>query len=135
MPDDLFTGTWAMNAEAHKYEFGTPPTKGLYIIEAQDEGYLITMQWTDAEGEDHEMTYTGVPDGAWYPVSTRSGMTMSMYKEGEHVLISEARMDDVQVAYAKRMIDERGQRMTIEQSGKTPDGKPFNNRSVYRRQG
>lgn len=133
MADDLFIGRWEMDPAANEYEFGAPPVKGLYIIEPQGAGYLVTMQWTSVDGKEHEMAYEGIADGEWYPVPATPGLTMSMSRDGARTLISEAKSGDVSVAYGRRELDEVGDTMTIYQSGTSPDGKAYTNKSIYTR--
>lgn len=136
MSTDPFLGQWELQPDQNHYELGTPPAQGTYIFESQGAGYLVTMKWTTVEGKSMEMTYSGIPDGLWYPVENNPGVdTMSMTRVDAQTLDSEARKGEVSVAHGRRVLSEDAQTMTIVQSGKTPDGQPFANTSVYRRVG
>jgi hypothetical protein len=135
MSADLFVGTWQLDPMQNKYEFGDPPQQGLYIIEPNGTGYLVTMKWTNTAGKALEMQYEATPDGVEYPANAPGVDTMSMTRVDERTLDSAAMAGGQVIAYGRRVLSEDGQTMTITQSGKTPDGKEFSNLSVYVRQG
>jgi len=132
---DVFLGTWIMQPDLNDYQFGNPPQKGSYIIETDGEGYLVTMNWTTADGKDMTMDYHAIPDGKEYPTDPATGVdSMSMTRMSNTVLDSVAMKNGVMVAYGSRILSDDGNTMTVKQSGKTPDGQEFINTSVYVRQ-
>jgi hypothetical protein len=130
---DLFIGYWVMDPQANAYEYGTPPQDGDYIIETQGDSYLITMHWTTPDGQQRDMFYTGTPDEAWYPVENTPDVEMMMHSPDANTLLTEARKGDHVFARARRVLNEDGTVMTIDQVGTAPDGSPYTNRSVYHR--
>ena len=134
MQDD-FLGTWQMLPDQNDYQLGDPPQQGLYTIEADGDGYKITMQWVTADNEEKQASYNSIPDGKRYPTDPATGVdSMSMTRVDEKTLDSDAMKDGVVVAYATRILSDDGSTMTVKQSGKTPDGQDFTNTSVYIRQ-
>lgn len=132
---DKFIGTWKMDPEQNNYEFGTAPKSGLYIIQAQEAGYLISMEWTTVEDTPMQASYSAIPDGKDYATDASSGLDCSsMTRIDERTLDSDAKKGGVVLAYARRILSEDGQTMDIFQSGKKPDGTDFTNKSVYIRQ-
>lgn len=130
---DAFLGTWQLDPEQNNYQFGDPPQKGLYIIKIKDEGYLVTMKWTNTAGNDLEMDYEGIPDGVQYPTDAPHVDTMSMERVDEKTLDSSAFVGDTRIAFGRRELSDDNNTMTVTQSGKTPDGDEFANVSVYHR--
>ncbi len=130
---DAFLGTWELDASKNQYDLGDPPQSGLYIIEQQGEGYLVTMKWTNTAGESKEMAYEGVPDGKTYPTEAPGVDSMSMTRVDDHTLDSAAMVGETVIALARRVLSEDGNTMTVTQRGKTPDGGEFANVSVYTR--
>jgi hypothetical protein len=132
---DPFVGTWILDSAQSLYEFGTPPQSGIYRIEPNQTGYLVTMEWVDAEGKDFRQMYTGVPDGGEYPYGDVSASpSMSMTRVDERTLDSSAFKDGKRIAYGRRVLSEDGKDMTVVQSGTSPEGIEFNNFTVYRKQ-
>lgn len=113
---DPFIGKWEMDAELNVYESGRPPVSGLYIIEATAQGYHIAMHWRTVDGDDRSAEYGAIPDGV-----------------DDRTLDSDAKAGGKVVSYARRVLSEDGQTMTITQSGTTAEGQSFNNVSIYRR--
>lgn len=133
MSTDRFLGHWEMDVDSNVYERGIPPIEGNYIIEQQENGYLVKMHWTTPDGQDMSSSYTAIPDGHEYPIDGAGVDHMSMTRVNEHILDSDAFKDGVLVLRGRRVLSEDGQQMTITQSGKTPSGEPFTNLSIYRR--
>lgn len=144
MPDP-FLGTWILQADQSDYQFGDPPAAGTYTIapaadgEHDGAGYLVTMAWTDAAGQAHELSYFGIPDGQTHPFAApdpeKSPVdATSMTRVDERTLDSASFKAGKQIAHARRHLAPDGRTMTVTQSGTTPAGKPFANVSTYRRQ-
>ena len=130
---DAFVGTWELDATQNHYQFGDAPQQGLYTIEPNQHGYLVTMQWTNSAGKTFEMSYEATPDGKEYPANTPGVDKQSMTRVDDKTLDSAAIAGETIIAYARRILFDNGQIMTITQSGKTPDGEEFANVSVYTR--
>lgn len=133
---DAFIGTWKLDSEQSKYQFGTPPQSGTYRIDADDSGYLITMDWIDAQGKSFHQSYTATPDGQQHPYENPSvAEFVSMTRIDDLTLDSATYKNGERIAYALRVLSADKQTMTITQSGTTPmGGVQFENRAVYVRQ-
>lgn len=128
---DTFLGTWQLDPEQNKYQLGDPPQSGLYIIKLNGEGYLVTMKWTSHDNQDFEMSYEAIPDGKDYPTDAPNVDSMSMTRVDDKTLDSSAMVGNTVIAFARRILSEDNNTMTITQSGKTSDGDDFANVSVY----
>ncbi len=135
MAHDPFIGTWKLDPSQNRYEAGSPPQNGLYIIEPLGEGYRITMKWTTPEGQSVESAYESIPDGQEYPYDKPAiADAISMTRVDARTLDSQSKKGGQVIAYARRVLSEDGQTMSITQSGTKPDGTRFSNKSVYHRQ-
>jgi hypothetical protein len=130
---DAFVGTWELDAAQNRYQFGDAPQQGLYIIAPNQNGYLVTMQWMNSAGKSFEMSYEATPDGKEYPANAPGVDNQSMTRVDDKTLDSAAMASGKVIAYARRILSDDGQIMTITQSGKTPGGEEFTNTSVYMR--
>lgn len=132
---DPFVGTWELQPEQSQYEAGQPPASGLYRIEPQGEGYLVTMQWQTAAGAAKEMHYTSIPDGKDYAYENPEiAEFVSMTRVDEKTLDSATKKGGQMIAHARRELSKDAQAMRVTQSGLLPDGSWFKNISVYKRQ-
>lgn len=130
--EDPFIGLWQLNPQGSQYEFGQPPQRGRYHIQAEGDGYLITIEWTTAEGQSHRLSYHGIPDGQEYPSDNPAvADTVSMTRIDPRTLDSTSKKAGHIVGYARRSLSEDGQTMIITQSGTTPEGQEFSNLSIY----
>ncbi|MEP7293993.1 MAG: hypothetical protein ABI835_19560 [Chloroflexota bacterium] len=134
---DRFVGLWELDPAQSDYQVGTPPQTGLYRIapDAKGTGYMISMNWTDAQGRESYAAYTALPDGVQYAYENSDVADfISMTRLDEYTLDSAIIKGGRRIAYSLRELSDDGQAMTITQSGFAPDGTPFDNRSVYVRQ-
>jgi hypothetical protein len=134
--NDPFIGTWVLDPAQSKYELGTPPKSGTYILEPDGEGLKISMTWETAEGQNVEVSYFGIPDGKNYPYEDNPAVVdaMSMTRVDVNTLDSTAQKDGQVILYARRVLSEGGTVMTVTQSGLTPDGGQYSNVSAYNKQ-
>ena len=135
--NDLFVGIWELDPSQSDYQIGTPPQSGLYRIapDANGNGYMISMSWTDAQGREFYAAYSAMPDGVRYAYeNSEVADFISMTRLDDYTLDSAIYKGGERIAYSVRVLSDDGQTMTITQSGFTPDGTPFDNRSVYVRQ-
>jgi hypothetical protein len=133
---DGFIGTWKLDPEQSKYQFGTPPQSGTYRIEKEGSGYLITMDWVDVQGKSFHQSYTSIPDGMQHPYENpQVAEFVSMTRIDDLTLDSATFKNGERIAYAVRVLSADKQTLTITQSGTTPmGGVEFANRAVYVRQ-
>lgn len=128
---DPFLGRWKLNPRDNQYEYGFAPQKGRYTMTWEDDHYLVKMAWINAEGKEVQMSYTTIPDGQ--PHSMEAAGDLVTTRVDERTLDSEVIINGEVVAFARRVLSPDGQRMTVTQSGMTPDGTPYSNLSVYDR--
>jgi len=132
--NDPFLGTWHLMPEKSDYAQGLPPTSGTYTIEIQGTGYLVKMRWQTANGDWMEMQYSAVPDGQDHAYEDPNiADTVSMTRIDHNTLDSDAKKGGQVVAYARRILSEDLQTMTVIQSGPLAEGGMFENLSVYNR--
>ena len=72
--DDLFNGTWRLNAAKSKYEGGPAPEKATVTI--QSDGTTSTVKGeSTVEGKSYTTTYTAKLDGTPAPLEGSPGTT------------------------------------------------------------
>lgn len=84
------------------------------------------------------MTFEGPPDGSRQTLPSddprsASQVTFSLTRVDSRTLDSRAFRDDVEIAYARRVVSEDGDLLAIVQEGSRPDGDRFRNFQLYRR--
>ena len=129
-----FLGDWTLDVATCEYEQGEPPQSGTYRIEASGDEVNIAMDWIDAEGESHHVSFRGRPDGSRMPfnggpLADALAITAPSQKE----LNSAAFRDGVELMTATRTLSDDGVRMIIEQTVHLPDGTSPTNVGVYHR--
>ena len=130
-----FLGRWQLISESCQYDQGEPPTEGSYEITDEDGVLHFTMIWTDACGENHRVTFSGLPDGSKQPFSGGDlADALSVTAVSERELRSSAFYQGKELMVAQRQLDETGQAMRITQVVRLPDGSQPANVSVYRRE-
>jgi hypothetical protein len=133
--EDAFVGVWELLPDRSKYQFGYPPRSGLYSIRRENDEYHITMEWVSSEGEEHNMSYVGIPDGVDYAYANPAiADTVSMTRVDSQILDSTTKKDGKVFAHARRVLSADQKTMTVIQSSFTPHGRAYSNASVYRRQ-
>lgn len=127
-----FFGVWTLNREQSQYQLGQPPLHGLYTIEPDGDALKVTMAWTAADGQSHEQVYYGVPDGKNYPYTDNPAVdTIVMTLVDAHTLDTAALKDGKAISYARRLLSEDGQTMTVTMSGVLPQGGEYTNIAIY----
>ena len=132
--NDLFLGTWQLQPEQSKYELGQPPLEGLYNISREEGGYVFEIAWKTTEGQQFEISFSGIPDGQQYPYENpQIAEALSMTRVDEFTLDSESFKDGKRIAHARRDLIENGRGLRVTQTGERPDGAFFSNVSYYRK--
>ncbi len=130
-----FSGTWRLLADQSEYEYGTPPTSGVYVIEPVGEDLFITIDWTDDCGHTHSVRYTVTPDGQEYAYERPEIADAVMARFAHEQSLETFAFKNGRVAmYAKRLLAEDGNSMVVTQKGFMPDGQEFCNVQYYERQ-
>jgi hypothetical protein len=133
--DDAFLGTWVLDPAQSRYQFGQPPKSGSYKISARGNRYHTDIQWTDQTDRAFEASYDAVPDGVEHPYENPAvADAVSMTRINAYTLDSASVKDGQRIAYARRVLSEDGQIMTITQSGVNTQGDSYVNLAVYVKQ-
>jgi len=130
-----FLGTWVLDTATCDYEQGDPPWADRHRIESSGEELVITMDWTDGDGETHHAAFRAIPDGRKIPFNggpLADALQISAPNETE--LNSSAFRDGIELMTAMRTLDEDGEAMLIVQTVHLPDGTSPTNRGTYLRQ-
>ena len=131
---DDFLGLWVLDVASCEYEQGEPPQSGTYEI-TQDGGTLtFRMSWIDADGESHDLSFSGKPDGV--PVPFNGGPladALSISMPADDRLDSTAFFEGQELMRASRILSADRSSLDILQSVKLPDGSTPSNRATYRR--
>ncbi len=131
-----FVGTWFLIPSSCVYEQGKAPSQGTYVIAEREDGHLVfTIDWIDAEGAQHHVTFSGLPNGEAnklevgdladaFSISAPTARRLDTiaYKNGEALM------------FAERQLDESGAAMRVVQQVRLPDGTRPTNISVYVKQ-
>ena len=132
---DPFFGTWKLDPTQSDYEFGLPPQSGLYHIEPEGTGLTFTAEWITPEGQPARVVYHVGPDGQDHPSGHPTAAdTIATTHLSPRQLDTAAKKDGRIVNLATRVLSPDGQTMTVTQSGTTPEGQPYRNIAIYRKQ-
>ena len=117
-----FLGDWALLPESCVYEQGDAPAAGSYSIAEGDGGLVFTMHWTDAEGEQHNYSFTSVADGKSHPFDGGAlAVALSVTAKSALELNSAAFKDGRELMLATRTLSADGLFMDVKQSVRLPD--------------
>ena len=130
---DLFLGSWRLVPEVSLYEFGDPPRSGDYTLAAEGDVLHVSIAWVDAQGEPGHTEYGGPMDGSEIPVDDEGSPVLTLHRVDERTLDSAVRLAGKQVAGARRVASEDGALLAVVQTGRTPEGQPFRNFSLFKR--
>ena len=129
-----FLGMWQLIPESCKYEQGDPPRSGSYEISEDGDTLVFAMRWEDAEGEHHDLTFSGRPDGQLLPYEAgelADALSVSVISTRE--LNTSAYLKDEEIMVAQRQLDDTLMAMRITQVVRLAGGTSLFNSSVYRR--
>lgn len=131
---DPFVGRWRLLPQESAYTAGTPPRSGVYVIETTQVGYRFSARWTDEEGQDHRVSFEGIPDGQPYAYAeSPMADTLTVARVGDRQLDTTVHKGGESITHTARNLSPDGHRLTIIQSGPLPEGGRFTNRAVYER--
>ncbi|MCR9160776.1 MAG: hypothetical protein ACE37F_03930 [Nannocystaceae bacterium] len=130
-----FLGLWQLIPESCQYEQGDPPKAGTYRIEEMPDGTLeFTATWTDAEGKEGSVSFSGFPDGTKMPFNAGDlADALAIEAVSARELNSYAYLDGRELMVAQRQLDATGQAMRITQIVRLPSGESPGNVAIYRR--
>ena len=129
-----FLGVWTLDPASCVYEQSEPPAEATYLISLDGEQLVFAMHWVDAQGESHQMQFSGPPNGKPMPFAggeladslvvralSERELTTSAYSKGEELMV------------AQRQLDETGTAMRITQIVRFSNGYSESNVGVYRK--
>jgi hypothetical protein len=131
-PHEGWIGTWQLDPSTLRYEHGRPGRRALYRIEAAPEaGFLFHLDAEDPDGRPLQFTYGGALDGVGREIGP--GALLVLTQVDERTIDSALKRDGKVIDHWRRELAPDGSSITFTQSGKTPEGRPFKNVSVYYR--
>lgn len=128
----LFVGLWTLDPSQSKYEFGSPPEEGTYLIQSNGAGLTFVAKWVNVDGESYEISFHGTPDDQEYAYENPEiADTLATTLVNAHTLDTIIKKSRRVLAHTRRVLSADAQTMTITQSGINDKGTWFNNISVY----
>jgi hypothetical protein len=133
-----FVGTWKLNVAKSKYEPGPAPKSQTRTVVADGDGAKYSFEIVRADGTANSYSYTVKYDGKDYPI-TGSGApggadSIAVKRVGTSKAEATLKRAGKEVAKSWVEVSKDGTVTTVKVKGKTPDGKDFNNESVYDKQ-
>lgn len=134
----LYVGTWELMPQLSLYEFGAPPTTGIYEIEGVEDGVHLRVGWTVLpDGPQQSTAFGGPVDGIPQALppgpSDQAPDAFCLTHVDDRTLDSAALRAGTVIAYARRVASADGSLLAVVQEGIRPDGSRFRNFQVYRR--
>lgn len=129
-----FLGTWVLIPESCNHEQGLPPRAGRYVISEAEGRLTFTLDWVDATGASHQVTFSGIPDGE--PARFAGGEladALAVSAPSSRRLDSVAFRGGQALMFAERQLDDGGTMMRVVQQVRLPDGSRPTNVSLYRK--
>ena len=129
-----YSAKWLLIPELSFYEEGQPPASGTYQISVEDDAASFSITWTTVEGQELSVEFAGLLDGQLHDVEQPEGAQASYTRIDNQTLDSTMVMNGVEVAYARRIVSNDGELMSVLQTSVRPDGSSFRNTQVYRKE-
>lgn len=123
-----FLGTWLLDPQYTRYEFGEAPLSAQYQIEQIGEQVKIVISWVTPDKKLLEYKTWLSPDGQEHKTDDQQSVVATLK---ENVLETLAKFQKQTVGQTFRQVSPDGKAMQIMQLGATPEGKPYRNVSVY----
>ncbi|MCH9806952.1 MAG: hypothetical protein K0U74_04405 [Alphaproteobacteria bacterium] len=130
-----FLGSWVLDVDTCTYEQGDPPKSATYRIAEDGDELVFDMDWIDADGETHHVSFRARPDGSPIPFNggdLADSLVVSAPSENE--LCSSALRGGVELMTAERKLLGDDAVMDLMQRVYLPDGTSPTNRSKFHRQ-
>ena len=131
-----FLGTWELDPTTCAYEQGAPPRADRHRIEADGGDLVITMDSTDADGEDHHVSFRAPANGQEIPFDGGPlADTLCLTTPSPHELHLSASCGGLELMTATRTLDADGLALHLVQTVHLPDFTAPTNRGTYRKVG
>ncbi len=131
---EAFLGTWTLDPASCVYEQSEAPSEATHRIFVEDEKLVMTMHWTLSDGSEHQMQFSGIPNGEPMPFAggeladalaihalSKRELTTAAYWKGKELMVSQRQLDDT------------GSAMRVTQIVRFLDGTHASNVGVYRK--
>lgn len=131
MKEDLirpFLGTWLLDPQYTRYEFGEAPIRAQYQIEQLGEQVKVVVSWVTPEKKLLEHKAWLSPDGKEHKTDDQQSVIATLQ---ENMLETILKFQKQIIGQTFRQVSPDGKAMQIMQLGATPEGKPYRNVSVY----
>lgn len=123
-----FLGTWLLDPQYTRYEFGEAPLRAQYHIEQLGEQIKVVISWITPNKELLEHKAWLSPDGKEHKTDDQQSVIATLK---ENVLETVSKFKNEIIGQTFRHVSPDGKAMQVMQLGATPDGKPYRNISVY----
>ncbi len=129
-----FLGIWELDPTTCSYEQGAPPRADRHRIEADGDDLVITMDSTDAGGEEHHVSFRAPANGQEIPFNGGPlADTLCLTIPSPSELTLTASCDGLELMTATRMLDADGATLHLVQTVHLPDFSAPANRGTYRK--
>ncbi|MCW9033370.1 MAG: hypothetical protein OQK35_03405 [Alphaproteobacteria bacterium] len=127
-----FFGLWMLDLSRSTFEQNEPPQSATHRLELYEGHVVFYMNWIDAEGQDFEVKFAGIPDGQIreFPGGELAD-AMSVTAPSELELNTSAFLKGNELMTATRLLVENGSEMLLTQTVHLPDGVTLQNKSLY----
>ncbi|PJZ71435.1 hypothetical protein CH373_02755 [Leptospira perolatii] len=127
-----FLGTWIMDPKGTKYEFGPIPMGGEYSVQAEDNAYIVSMQYLDEDQQSQEIVYHLV-EGE----NNFNGLRVILEFKAPDRMVTDIFSEEGKLLSSSiREIESLDGRksLRVTQSGFKSDGSGYNNVLIFRKQ-
>ncbi len=130
---DPFVGTWELDPCTLNYEADRPGKRATYIIEAISNGLFFLLDGEDGDGRPIKFQYGGPTDGSGQPLPGDNGLDLVLKRDGERTIESILKRGEAVLDRWTRELTPDGQAIKMTQYVSNPNGREFQNASLYRR--
>jgi hypothetical protein len=116
-----------------KYESGHPGKRATYVIEATSNGLLFLLDGEDGEGKPIKFQYSGPMNGSGQLLPGDSGLVLVLKRDSELIIESVLKRGEMILDRWTRELSPDGQVIKMTQYVSNPNGREFQNTSIYRR--
>ncbi len=134
-------GQWQLIPELSFYQEGEPPLCALYEISVIGNEATFKLSWKQHDGKENSLEFGGIADSAARELGSQKDASAQATPRAsasytivdDQTLDSAVFVDDVEVAYARRVVSNDNGLMSVLQSNATADGSRIRITQVYRR--
>jgi hypothetical protein len=132
---DPLIGTWKLNLTKSKYSPGPTPQSSIMHYEPAGQGFRDTVTGIDAQGKPSTSEFTMIYDGKFYPTTGVIGYDASAFSRVDDYTVTYIRtLAGRVVATGTRVLSRDGKTLTFTGTGRTANGRQYNNVAIYDKQ-